>query len=214
MPSPGCTCWQIFNNQDAVSPNMPRVSYSDFGNVCSTYLGGDAVCFDAFSNMLNALADHSNPSTGSEFRINRADKTHCWLSGSAAVNAQPPSSYTADFSTKLTTRLVSTSFDSTTINLSMTGMTLGYVVMRYCFAEYFPSITWKQWDVKGGWTEVGGAVPHKELTTTNSSSSLRRARPLLRPSQNRTIPRDCLPEMVIRRKNTSSCVSIATEIVF
>jgi len=172
-----------FYNQDAVGPNLTRVSYQGFGADFKTYAGDAELGFTLFGGNVDVPDGHVNQLIGSKFSVNMEDEIRFELSAITGVmeitsdefgrevmmDGERHTTYTAGVIVDRTNFILSSEFGSATMGPKMMDMTSGYVMMGYRMGEYMPHITWEQWDVDGGWgQEVIGVGLRKELTTNSA----------------------------------------------
>jgi len=177
-----------FYNQDAVGPNLTRVSYQGFGADYRTYSGDTELGVNLFGGVVDVPDGHVNQLVGLKFTANMEDELRFELSANTGVmevddtfgrrdmmNGERHTTYTAGVIVDLTNFILSSEFGQAIMGRkNMSGkrpmdMTSGYVMMGYRMGEYMPHITWEQWDVDGGWgQEVIGVGLRKELTTNSA----------------------------------------------
>ncbi|HHI93715.1 MAG TPA: hypothetical protein ENK04_09435 [Gammaproteobacteria bacterium] len=176
-----------FYNQDAVGPNLTRVSYQGFGADFKTYSGDAELGFNLFGGVVDVPDGHVNQLIGAKFSANLEDEIRFELSANTGVmevddsfgrqmmmNGERHTTYTAGVIVDFTNFILSSEFGQAIMGRKVMGnrpmdMTSGYVMMGYRMGEYMPHITWEQWDVDGGWgQEVIGVGVRKELTTNSA----------------------------------------------
>ncbi|HEC20138.1 MAG TPA: hypothetical protein ENI97_12435 [Gammaproteobacteria bacterium] len=176
-----------FYNQDAVGPNLTRVSYNGLGANFKTFTGETELGFDLFGGVVDVPDGHVNKLIGAKFSINMEDTFRFELAANTGVMEIEPGSprfammnderhttYTAGVVVDLTNFILSSEFGVAEMGIEINGKrpmdtTSGYVMMGYRMGEYMPHITWEQWDVDAGWgQEVIGVGLRKELTTNSA----------------------------------------------
>ncbi|NOX92696.1 MAG: hypothetical protein GXP18_09695 [Gammaproteobacteria bacterium] len=176
-----------FYNQDAVGPNLTRVSYQGFGADFNTYSGDTELGFSLFGGVVDVPDGHVNQLVGVKLSANMEDEIRFELSANTGVmevdntfgrqmmmDGERHTTYTAGVIVDLTNFILSSEFGQAIMGRKIAGnrpmdTTSGYVMMGYRMGEYMPHITWEQWDVDGGWgQEVIGVGLRKELTTNSA----------------------------------------------
>jgi len=172
-----------FYNQDAVGPNLTRISYNGFGAALSGYAGDAEIGLDAFGGVVDVPDGHVNQLVGAKFHINYEDEIRFELSATTGVmeindntfgrqmmmDGQRHTSYTTGLAVDLARFLMTAEVGTASMGPKMMDMISGYVMMGYRFDDLMPHITWESWDVDGGWGQkVLGVGLRKELTTNSA----------------------------------------------